>query len=108
MLVYLLFILIVAMVVSVITLFYWLTKLLTLDATARNLAHPKVAGVLAAGTQNGVGLLAYLALRRGHPVDATRDNPELRERLKIGTVAAFAVLLISGICAVMVLLFGNV
>lgn len=108
MLIWLLFVLLAAMVAAVIALFYQLSQLLTLDATARNLAHPKVTAVLAAGTQNGVGLLAYLALRRGHPIDATRDDPHRRERLKIGTIAAFAMLLISGICTAMLLLSGQI
>ncbi|WP_125703048.1 hypothetical protein [Lacticaseibacillus daqingensis] len=103
----LLLVLVTAMTLAVFTLCALLARLLTIDATARHLPHPKLIGVLAAGAQNGSGLLAYLALRRSHPIDAMNDHPQLRERLKVGSLGTFAVLLVSGLCALLVLLTGQ-
>ncbi|WP_179395233.1 hypothetical protein [Lacticaseibacillus absianus] len=107
MLVLVLTLLVVAIVLAAVTLAYLMTQLLTLDATARGLARPRLIGVLAAGTQNGAGLLAYLALRRSHPLVPACDCPARRERLKVASLGAFAVLLVCGVCGVLVLLSGR-
>ncbi|WP_461214487.1 hypothetical protein [Lacticaseibacillus sp. GG6-2] len=108
MMIWLLATLFLAMVLAVVGLFYLLARLLTVDATARQLVHPRLTAVLAAGTQNGTGLLAYLALRRSHPIDPARDRPELRQRLKTGAVAAFAILIVTALCAILVLVSGKI
>jgi predicted permease len=107
MLIWLLLVLIVATVLAALTLYYLTARLLTVDAMARGIAHPKLTGVLAAGTQNGIGILAYLALRRSHPIDVAADDPQSRARLKIASLSAFAVLLVSGVCALLVLMSGQ-
>ncbi|WP_225048185.1 hypothetical protein [Lacticaseibacillus kribbianus] len=100
---WLLMVLVAAVVIAAVTLAVLTARLLRLDAAARGLAHPRLIGALGAGTQNGVGILAYLALRRGHPLDAAQDDVGLRTRLKVGSVAALTVLLASGVCAALVL-----
>lgn len=108
MMIWLLATLLLAMVIAVFALFYLLARLLTVDAIAREMAHPKLTAVLTAGTQNGIGLLAYLALRRSHPINPAVDQPQLRQRLKIAAVAIFAVLVVTAVCAILVLSSGQI
>ena len=84
--------LLVAFVIAVGLVFWQLQRLIRLDAKARGIAAPQLVGFLAAGTQNGIGLLAYLALRRTHPLQTELDAPALRAKLKVGTLAAFIVM----------------
>lgn len=84
--------LLVAFVIAVGLVFWQLQRLIRLDAKARGIAVPQLVGFLAAGTQNGIGLLAYLALRRTHPLQAELDAPAHRTKLKVGTLAAFIVM----------------
>ncbi|WP_125710396.1 hypothetical protein [Lacticaseibacillus porcinae] len=97
--------LLVAFVIAVVLVFWQLQRLIRLDAKARNIAAPQIVGFLAAGTQNGIGLLAYLALRRTHALQVALDDPAQRSRLKVGTLAAFIVM--AGIwVSLAVVLFG--
>lgn len=84
--------LLAAFVIAVGIVVWQLQRLIRLDAKARGIASPQLVGLLAAGTQNGIGLLAYLALRRTHPVQAECDQPGKRAKLKVGTLAAFVVM----------------
>ncbi|WP_125602212.1 hypothetical protein [Lapidilactobacillus achengensis] len=104
---WLLMILLITLILAAGLLAYLTSQLVALDATARGLAGPKLLAFLAAGSQNGSGLLAYLALRRGHPLDRRKDRPQLRERLKIASIGLFAILLVTAICSVLVLITGN-
>ena len=97
----------VVLVCAVLLLVWTLTNLLTLDATARGLAHPGLLGTMAASTQNGIGVLAYLALRRNRPIDVALDQPQLRTHLKVQTIVFAAILLTSSVCALLVMLLGN-
>jgi hypothetical protein len=97
--------LLVAFVIAVGIVFWQLQRLIRLDAKARGIASPQLVGFLAAGAQNGIGLLAYLALRRTHPLQTELDAPAQRVRLKVGTLAAFIVM--AGIwLSLAIVLFG--
>ncbi|WP_261806521.1 hypothetical protein [Lapidilactobacillus luobeiensis] len=104
---WLLMILLITLILAACLLGYLTSQLVALDATARGLARPKLLAFLAAGSQNGSGLLAYLALRRGHPLDSRKDRPQRREQLKIASIGLFAVLLVTAICSVLVLIMDN-
>lgn len=90
--IWLIVLLLVAFVIAVGLVFWQLQRLIRLDAKARGIAVPQLVGFLAASTQNGIGLLAYLALRRTHPLQTELDAPALRAKLKVGTLAAFIVM----------------
>ncbi|QFQ90328.1 hypothetical protein [Lacticaseibacillus manihotivorans] len=81
--------LLAAFVIAVGLVFWQLRRLIRLDAKARGIAMPQRVGFLAAGTQNGIGLLAYLALRRTYSLQIKLDDPAQRSKLKVGTLAAF-------------------
>ncbi|MFD0898103.1 hypothetical protein [Loigolactobacillus binensis] len=70
-----------------------LWRLVRLDAAARNIAHPHLAGLLATSGQNGSGLFMYLILRRQREVIAELDDAPKRHHLKIQLTAGFAVML---------------
>ena len=102
-LIVLIFILIL-MILAVFVVAYLLWRLINLDATARNIAHPKLLSFLVAGTQNGIGLFTYLALRRGHDIQAPLDNPKLREKLKISVLLSYVLLMLLTICLLVIIL----
>lgn len=69
-----------------------LWRLVRLDATSRNIAHPHLASLLATSGQNGSGLFTYLILRRQRAVIVELDDASKRRQLKIQLTAGFAVM----------------
>jgi hypothetical protein len=73
---------------------YHTYKLITIDASARGLPHPKLLSFLIASGQNGGGILLYLVARRKYPIHLTDEARGEMERLKrkIGIALVFLAL----------------
>lgn len=97
--------LLIAVFICNIILFYQVYKIVEIDAESRGLKHPKLWGLFSTGGSNKGGLLLYLIYRKKYISNmAKNDKVILEKRKKSALYTLVSLFILGGILLIIVVL----